>query len=86
MILGLPHLFCNHITMKKYRTAILFTIFVAIAVALYLSTGKLFLLLNFGYIGLCLGIGAVLTASGWRHARLFVQFTVGLYIPVKALK
>ena len=69
--------------MKKYRTAILlFTIFVAIAVALYLITGKLFLLLNFGYIGLCLGIGAALTASGWRHARLFVQFAVGLYILV----
>ena len=60
----------------------MFTIFVAIAVALYLITGKLFLLLNFGYIGLCLGIGAALTASGWRHARLFVQFAVGLYILV----
>ena len=69
--------------MKKYRTAILlFIIFASIAVVLYLSTGKAFFLINFGYIGTCLGIGAALTASGWRHARLFVQFTVGLYILV----
>ncbi len=67
--------------MKKYRTAILLlVIFATIAIGLYLSTGNLFFLINFGYIGLCLGIGVALTASGWRHARLFVQFTVGLYI------
>ena len=84
MIIGLPHLFCIlYFAMKKYRTAVLlFAVFAVIAFVLYLSSGNLFFLLNFGYIGLCLGIGAALTASGWRHARLFVQFTVGLYILV----
>ena len=44
--------------MKKYRTPILlFAIFEVIAVSLWLSTGNLFFLLNFSYIGICLGVG-----------------------------
>ena len=69
--------------MKKYRTAILlFAIFEVIAVGLWLLSGNLFLLLNFSYIGICLGVGAALTAAGKSWARLFVQFTVGAYILV----
>ena len=69
--------------MKKYKTSILlFVVFMAIAVATWLTTGKLFLLLNFGYIGTCLGIGAALMAADKPYARLFVQFTVGAYILV----
>ena len=69
--------------MKKYRTAIwLFLVFEIVAVALWLSTGSLFLLLNFSYIGICIGVGSALTAAGKRHARLFVQFAVGSYILV----
>lgn len=69
--------------MKKYRTPILlFAIFEVIAVSLWLSTGNLFFLLNFSYIGICLGVGGILMAAGWKHAREFVQFTVGSYILV----
>ena len=59
--------------MKKYRTPILlFAIFEVIAVSLWLSTGNLFFLLNFSYIGICLGVGGILMAAGWKHAREFV--------------
>ena len=69
--------------MKKYRTSILlFAIFEIIAVSLWLSTGNLFFLLNFSYIGICLGVGGILMAAGWKYAREFVQFTVGSYILV----
>ena len=67
--------------MRKYKTAIiLFAVFEAIAVALWLTSGNLFFLLNFSYIGCCLGIGSALLAAGWKYAREFVQFTVGTYI------
>ena len=70
-------------TMKKYRTAILlFLIFEVVAVALWLSMGSLFLLLNFSYIGICIGVGSALTTAGKHYARLFVQFAVGSYILV----
>lgn len=69
--------------MKKYRTAILlFLVFEVIAVVLWLSTGNLFLLFNFSYIGVCLGVGSALTTAGKSYARLFVQFAVGVYILV----
>lgn len=51
--------------MKKYRTSIfLFAIFEVIAVSLWLSTGNLFFLLNFSYIGICLGVGGILMTAG----------------------
>ena len=69
--------------MKKYKTAfILFLVFETIAVTLWLTSGNLFFLLNFSYIGCCLGIGSALLAAGWKYAREFVQFTVGAYILV----
>ena len=69
--------------MKKYRTAILlFFIFEVVAVALWLSIGSLFLLLNFSYIDICIGVGSALTTAGKRYARLFVQLAVGSYILV----
>lgn len=67
--------------MKKYRTAIvLFMVFEAIAVVLWLASGSLFFLLNFSYIGCCIGIGGILSAAGKKYAREFVQFGVGAYI------
>ena len=69
--------------MKKYRTAILlFCVFEVVAVVLWLLTGNQFLLLNFSYIGICLGVGLALSAAGKRYARLFVQIAVGSYILV----
>ena len=50
--------------MKKYRTAIiLFLVFEVIAVWLWLSTGNLFFLLNFSYLGISIGLGGALMAS-----------------------
>ena len=60
--------------MKKYKTAIiLFAVFEIIAISLWLATGSLFYLLNFSYIGLCIGVGLALSRAGWK-------------CPVKALK
>ncbi len=69
--------------MKKFKSAIiLFAVFEAIAVSLWLTTGSLFYLLNFSYIGCTLGIGLALMAAGWKFAREFVQFCVGSYMLV----
>lgn len=69
--------------MKKYKAAIiLFLVFEILAVSLWLTSGSLFMLLNFSYIGICIAVGDVLMVSGWKYAREFVQFTVGSYILV----
>ena len=69
--------------MKKYKTAIiLFAVFEAIAITLWLTTGSLFYLLNFSYIGICIGVGLALSIAGWKYAREFIQFGVGAYMLV----
>ena len=69
--------------MKKYKSPIiLFAVFEAIAISLWLATGSIFYLLNFTYIGLCIGVGGILQADGKKYAREFVQFGVGAYILV----
>ena len=69
--------------MKKYKTAIiLFAVFEIIAISLWLATGSLFYLLNFSYIGLCIGVGLALSKAGWKYAREFIQFGVGAYMLV----
>ncbi len=56
--------------------------FEAVAVILWLSLDNLFYLLNFTYIGTAIAIGVSLYFSGFRHARMAVQFAVGLYMLV----
>ncbi len=69
--------------MKKYLPAIvLFGLFEAIAITLWLSKNNLFYLLNFTYIGLSLAIGLALFANRHRHARRVTQFLVGTYMLV----
>ena len=69
--------------MKKFKTAIiLFSVFEAIAISLWLTTGSLFYLLNFTYIGFCIGVGLALSRAGWKYAREFIQFGVGAYMLV----
>ena len=69
--------------MKKYRSSIiLWLVFEAIAVWLWQATGNLFFLLNFSYIGFCIGFGGILFATGWKYAREFTQFGVGTYMLV----
>ena len=71
------------IAIMKYRTSlILFLVFEAIAVWLWLATGKLFFLLNFSYIGICVALGVFLFAVGWKYAREFTQFAIGSYMLV----
>ena len=53
--------------MKKYRLSIiLWLVFEAIAVWLWQASGNLFFLLNFSYIGFCIGFGGILFAAGWN--------------------
>ena len=67
--------------MKKYCTAIiLFLVFEVIAIWLWLSTGNLFFLLNFSYLGISIGGGAALLAAGWKYGRELTQFLVGSYL------
>jgi polyferredoxin len=75
--------FAKNFPVKKYKSAfILFLVFEAIAVSLWLTTGSLFYLLNFSYIGCSLGIGLALSAAGWKYARELIQFCVGVYMLV----
>lgn len=67
----------------KYRTPlILFLVFEAIAIWLWQATGKLFFLLNFSYIGICVSLGVLLFTIGWKYARELTQFSVGSYMLV----
>lgn len=67
--------------MKKCLPSLLiFAVFEAIAVVLWLAKDNLFYLINFTYIGGCLALGLALFSGGKRYARQFVQFAVGLYM------
>lgn len=69
--------------MKKYKVAIiLFLVFETIAVSLWLTSGSLFFLLNFSYIGTCIAVGDIFMVKRWKYAREFVQFAVGSYMLV----
>ena len=61
-------------------SALLFLLFEAVAVTLWLTKGNLFYLLNFSYIGACLGLGTALFTAGKHYARHFVQVAVGSYM------
>lgn len=61
---------------------ILLAIFWAIAITLTIALDKIFYLFNFGYIGLVLSIGIALYENKVKHARIFVEIAVGLYLLV----
>lgn len=65
---------------KKLFPMILFVIFTAVAVSLWITTGKVFYLLNFLYIGGVVSLGVILLIKEYKYARLFVQLGVGLYM------
>jgi polyferredoxin len=70
-------------TLKQYLTvAAVFTIFEALAVALWLLLGKVFYLFNFTYIGFFVSLGIVLRIRKYRDTRMFIQFFIGLYLLV----
>ena len=68
-------------TIKKYyMPIILFVVFEAVAVTLWLTKDNLFYLFNFSYIGCSISLGLFLFIKGHRHARRVVQFLVGTYM------
>ena len=73
-------------TMKTWRkylpSLIIFGIFEAVAIALWLSKDNLFYLFNFTYIGGFLALGLALYARKYKYARQVVQLGVGLYMLV----
>ncbi|MBE5793131.1 MAG: 4Fe-4S binding protein [Clostridiales bacterium] len=70
-------------TLKKYLPSlIIFSIFEAVAITLWLSKDNLFYLFNFTYIGGFLALGLVLYARKYKYARQVVQLGVGLYMLV----
>lgn len=69
--------------MKKYRLPILmFIIFEAVAVSLWLSKGNLFYLFNFSYIGIAIALGISLMIAKNPNGRRVTQLLVGLYMLV----
>lgn len=68
---------------KENNIAIItWLIFEIVAVSLFVSTSKLFYLLNFTYIGTCIALGMFMMKHKLKYARNFVQFGVGLYLLV----
>lgn len=66
---------------RKYVPSLmLFLLFEAVAVVLWLTKDNMFYLVNFSYIGSCLGLGTALFTAGKRYARHFVQLAVGSYM------
>ena len=65
---------------KYVPSMLLFLLFEAVAATLWLTKDNLFYLLNFSYIGACLGLGTALFTAGKRYARHFVQLAVGSYM------
>lgn len=67
--------------LKKYSASlIMFILFETIAITLWLVLDNHFYLFNFTYIGCCISFGLFLYTIKYKHARLAVQFGVGLYM------
>ena len=68
-------------SLRRYvPSMLLFLLFEAVAITLWLTKDNLFYLLNFSYIGSCLAAGTALFTAGKRYARHFVQLSVGCYM------
>ena len=69
--------------MRKYLpSVVILTVFVTVAVTLWLTKDNIFYLFNFSYIGICISVGLLLMVNGKKYARRFVQFAVGSYMLV----
>lgn len=67
--------------MKKHMTVIIiWLIFEAVALTLWLTLNNIFYLFNFSYIGTCLAAGIFLYTKKIKYARIIVQFAVGAYM------
>lgn len=69
--------------MKKYLFPIvMFVVFEAVAVLLWLTKDNLFYLFNFSYIGIALAVGLSLIIAKSKYGRRVAQLLVGLYMLV----
>ncbi|MDY5642281.1 MAG: 4Fe-4S ferredoxin, partial [Candidatus Faecousia sp.] len=69
--------------LKNYTgPLVMFLVFEAIAVTLWLTMDNLFYLFNFSYIGMSIAIGLALFENKYIHARRVTQLLVGLYMLV----
>lgn len=69
--------------MRKYRLPIImFAIFEAIAITLWLTLNNIFYLFNFSYIGISISLGIFLFVKKYKNARRVTQLLVGLYMLV----
>ena len=69
--------------MKKYVVPfVLWLVFEAIAIALWLALDNAFYLFNFSYIGTCLAVGICFYSGKRKYARNFIQIFIGLYMLV----
>ncbi len=59
---------------------VMWIIFEAVAVTLWLAKNNFFYLLNFSYIGTSIAVGLLLFQYDYKHARRIVQLLVGLYM------
>lgn len=67
--------------LKKYIMPILlFTVFAAVGLTLWLTKSNVFYLFNFGYIGAAIALGLILFINRYRHARRVTQILVGGYM------
>lgn len=67
--------------LKKFALPIgMFIIFEAVAITLWLALDNIFYYFNFTYIGGFITLGFFLYIKKFKHARLIVQFAVGLYM------
>lgn len=64
----------------RYAVLLLWLLFEAVAVTLWLTLDNIFYLFNFTYIGTSLTLGVFLYRKKWKYARHVVQFAVGLYM------
>lgn len=69
--------------LKKYAgPLIMLSVFETVAITLWLTLDNIFYLFNFTYIGGFIALGLFLYIKKYQHARLVVQFGVGLYMLV----
>lgn len=67
---------------KKALPVGIFALFTAIALVTWLSSGNIFYLFNFTYIGTMVSISFFLFNVGYKHARRVAQLGIGLYMLV----
>ena len=69
--------------MKKYAGSIMiWLLFEAVAITLFLTKDNVFYLFNFSYIGTSIAVGTALYTRKWKYARRMVQLLVGTYMLV----